>query len=179
MNIVVNVKQYLMVIAGVLVSLAIASLVVYVSHMFITYTIKKPNIVERQSGYAPQMYELTVNARPPNGSYINSYFIYSSLQSSLVINKDPVFHVYPSIIDLNSFNNSAIITIYYSAHDRVNIAVTQQIFNVSVINTTVINDEIVATQVKITFYNASPNTIYLIPIWNQYNVTYYVLIYYE
>jgi len=48
-----------------------------------------------------------------------------------------------------------------------------------VINTTVINDEIVATQVKITFYNASPNTIYLIPIWNQYNVTYYVLIYYE
>ncbi|QPG49549.1 hypothetical protein [Saccharolobus solfataricus] len=179
MDIVVNVKQYLMVIAGVLVSLAIASLVVYISHMFIIYNIKKPNIVERQSGYFPEMYELTVNITPAKASYANSYLIWSPLQSSLVVNKDPIFHVYPSIIDLNSFNNSVIITLYYSVQDRVNIAITQQIFNVSVVNTTVINDEIVATQLKVTFYNASPNTIYLIPIWNQYNVTYYVLVYYE
>ncbi|WP_338604611.1 hypothetical protein V6M85_05110 [Sulfolobus tengchongensis] len=167
-----------MVAAGVLASLIIASLVIYVSHVIITYSVKKPNIVEPRSNYSPNLYELTVSASPANGS-LPRYFVYSPSQSFQLINKDPIFHVYPSLVNISPNNNSTILNIYYSINDRVNIAVVQQIFNVSVLNTTVINDQVVYTEVKITFYNASANTIYLIPIWNQYNVTYYVLVYYE
>ncbi|MDT7861718.1 MAG: hypothetical protein RRA45_05855 [Saccharolobus sp.] len=176
-------KQYLMIAGGIIISILIASLVVYLSHIAIIQNIKKPDIIATQ--YHPPLYKLTVYNQPfyysSNSNFNSSFAAASNIQPNLVFlnNKDPIFHVYPNLVKVTPFNNSVTIYIYYSVNDKVNIAIDQQDYNITIMNSSVINDQIVVTRVVFTFYNSTPNTIYLIPIWNQYNATLYLIVFYQ
>ncbi len=174
-----------MIIAGVLISILIASLVVYLSHLFIIYNIREPNIVggENQSKYHPP---LIIMSAPEKFNYTAlplalspNYYTLNYVESLPIANKDPYFHVYPSLVIATPNQSSFIIYIYYSANDKVNIPLENQNYTISILNSSIIDDQIVETAVQFNFSHANSNTIYLIPIWNEYNVTIYLTVFYE
>ncbi|MEM3938956.1 MAG: hypothetical protein QXY68_02375 [Saccharolobus sp.] len=172
-------KPYLMIIAGVLISIIAASMVVYISHMVIIQNIKKPNIVVSSNNtYHPILYDLAISTSASN--YITNLSKIYEKSSILYVKtqKDTIFHIYPNFVIITPSNNSFVINLYYSVNDRVNIAVNFQIYNISITNSTIIDDNTVITNVTFTFYNSTPNSVYLIPIWNQYNETQYLIVFY-